>query len=64
MKQKKRITINDRINLQASLEKHLSWKETAKVLKKDRSTIFRELKNYSTVRDGKHTCEHCIKRKM
>ena len=64
MKQKKRITINDRINLQASLEKHLSWKETSKVLRKDRSTVFRELKNYSSIRDGKHTCEHCSKRDL
>lgn len=62
MKQKKRITINDRINLQASLEKHLPWRETAKVLKKDRTTIFRELKNYYSIRDGRQTCEHCGKR--
>ena len=59
MKQKKRLTIDDRINLQACIMKNLSWKETSKILKKNRSTVYRELKNYYSFRDGKHSCEHC-----
>ena len=59
MKQKKRLTVDDRINLQACIAKNLSWKETSKILKKNRSTVYRELKNYFSIRDGKHTCEHC-----
>ena len=59
VKQKKRLTVDDRINLQACIAKNLSWKETSKILKKNRSTIYRELKNYYSFRDGKHTCEHC-----
>lgn len=61
MKQKKRLTVDDRINLQACIAKNLSWKETSKILKKNRSTIYRELTNYFTIRDGKHSCVHCVK---
>lgn len=61
MKQKKRLTVDDRINLQACIAKNLSWKETSKILKKNRSTIYRELKNYFTIRDGRHSCAHCVK---
>lgn len=59
MKQKTRLTVDDRINLQACIAKNLTWKETARILKKNRSTIYRELKNYYSIRDGRHTCEHC-----
>ena len=61
MKQKKRLTVDDRINLQACIAKNLSWKETNKILKKNRSTIYRELKKYYTIHDGKHSCVHCVK---
>jgi len=61
MKQKKRLTVDDRINLQACIAKNLSWKETNKILKKNRSTIYRELKNYYSIRDGKRSCIHCVK---
>ena len=61
MKQKKRLTVDDRINLQACIAKNLSWKETSKILKKNRSTIYRELKSYFTIHDGKHSCIHCVK---
>lgn len=56
---KKRLTIDNRINLQACIAKNLTWKETTRIVKKDRTTIYRELKNYFIVRDGKHTCQHC-----
>lgn len=61
MKQKKRLTVDDRINLQACITKNLSWKETSKILKKNRSTIYRELRKYFTIHDGKHSCVHCVK---
>ena len=61
MKQKKRLTVDDRINLQACIAKNLSWKETSKILKKNRSTIYRELKNYFTIHDGRRSCVHCVK---
>ena len=61
MKQKKRLTVDDRINLQACIAKNLSWKETSKILKKNRSTIYRELKKYFTIHDGRHSCVHCVK---
>ena len=56
---RKRLTIDNRINLQACIAKDFSWKETTRIVRKDRSTIYRELKNYYIVRDGKHTCQHC-----
>ena len=59
MKQKKRLTVDDRINLQACIAKNISQKEVCKILKKDRTTIYRELKNYYSIRDGKHSCTHC-----
>lgn len=62
MKQKLRLTVDDRINLQACIAKNLSWKETSKILRKNRSTVYRELKQYSSIRDGKHSCEHCKNR--
>jgi IS30 family transposase len=61
VKQKKRLTVDDRINLQACIAKNLSWKETSKILKKNRSTIYRELKNYFTIHDGRRSCVHCVK---
>lgn len=61
MKQKKRLTVDDRINLQACITKNLSWKETSKILKKNRSTVYRELMKYFTIHDGKHSCVHCAK---
>lgn len=62
MKQKLRLTVDDRINLQACIAKNLNWKETSRILKKNRSTVYRELKQYYSVRDGRHTCEHCKNR--
>jgi len=62
VKQKRRLTIDDRINLQACIAKNLTWQETSKIIKKNRSTIYRELKHCSTIKDGKHSCEHCKNR--
>lgn len=62
MKRKIRLTVDDRINLQACIAKNLSWKETCKILKKNRSTIFRELKHNSSVRNGTHSCPNCKNR--
>ena len=64
MRQKTRISIDDRINLQACISKGLSWKETSKVIRKDRTTVYRELKTMFYIRDGRHTCEHCKNREL
>lgn len=62
MKQKPRISVDDRINLQACITKGFSWRETSRVLRKDRTTIYRELKTMYSIKDGRHTCEHCKNR--
>lgn len=62
MKQKQRLTVDDRINLQACIAKNISQSETCKIIKKNRSTVYRELKNYSNIRDGVHSCYHCQKK--
>lgn len=60
MKQKTRLTVDDRINLQAAISKGLEMNQITRLLKKNRSTIYRELKTYYSIRDGKHNCEHCV----
>ncbi len=61
MKKKARLTIDDRINLQAAIAKRTSLKDVCKLLKKNRSTIFRELTNYSYVKSIAKSCSHCSK---
>ena len=61
MKDKTRLTIDDRINLQAALTKGTSLKDVCKLLKKHRTTIYRELVNYSTIKSVAKTCSHCSK---
>lgn len=57
---KSRITLDDRINIQAALEKHLSLRDLSKLIKKDRSSIYRELKHYSIFKDSNHkSCFYC-----
>ncbi len=57
---KSRITLDDRINIQAALEKHLSLRDLSKLIKKDRSSIYRELKHYSIYKDSNHrSCFYC-----
>lgn len=61
MKNKTRLTIDDRINLQAAIAKKHSMIRICKILKKNRSTIYRELTKYSYVRSISKTCSHCSK---
>lgn len=61
MKNKTRLTIDDRINLQAALAKGTSLRDVCKLLKKHRTTIYRELINYSYVKCVAKTCSHCSK---
>lgn len=61
MKQKKHFTIDDRINLQAAIAKGLTWNETCKILHKHRTTIYRELLNYSIIKSRRCACSRCIK---
>ena len=61
MKKKTRITIDDRINLQAAIAKGISLQSVCKLLKKDRTTIYRELTHYYYVKVGTQSCSHCVK---
>ena len=60
---KTRITIDDRINIQAGLEKQVSLTRMINIIKKNRSTIYRELHQYSYKKgSGKKLCLLCKKR--
>ena len=61
MKKKTRITIDDRINLQAALFKGISLRDVCRLIKKDRTTIFRELHNFCYLKVGTKSCSHCTK---
>ena len=61
MKKKPRLTIDDRINLQAAIAKGSSLNEVCKLLKKNRTTIYRELTNYYTLKASRKSCAHCSK---
>ena len=61
MKEKKRIGHDDRINLQAAIAKGWTLAQTAKLLSKSRSTVYREIANNATVKDCRRTCSHCAK---
>lgn len=57
--EKKRLERDDRINLQAGMAKGLSLAQIARILRKARSTVFREIVNNCTYKDCRHTCAHC-----
>jgi IS30 family transposase len=61
MKKKTRITIDNRINLQAAIAKGISLHSVCKLLKKNRTTIYRELTHYYYVKTGTQSCSHCVK---
>ncbi len=61
MKKKARLTIDDRINLQAALAKGTSLKDVCKLLKKNRTTICREINNYCYIKSFSKSCSHCSK---
>ena len=61
--EKTRIAIDNRINIQAGIEKHLSLERLANLVKKNRSTIYRELHNYSYEKHvDRKGCQYCSKR--
>lgn len=57
--EKKRLERDDRINLQAGIAKGLTLAEIAKILRKARPAVFREIVNNCTCRDCRHTCARC-----
>ena len=61
MKEKTRLTADDRINLQACIVKELSMNAICRIIDKNRSTIYREIKKYSVHKDGRHSCYLCSK---
>ena len=50
----KHMTLSDRIFIEQSLADHSSFKDIASVLKKDPSTISREIKKHRTLKKGSH----------
>lgn len=59
---KSRITLDDRINIQAALEKNLTLYELSKLIKKNRSSIYRELHNNSIFKvSNRKSCFYCSK---
>ena len=61
MKEKKRIGHDDRINIQAAIAKGWTLAQTAKLLSKPRSTVYREILGNLTHKDCRHSCSHCKK---
>ena len=59
---KARITLDDRINIQAALEKSIGLDELSKLIKKNRSSIYRELHNYCILKpSNRKSCFFCLK---
>ena len=56
---KTRLKLDDRINLQAAINKNYSLEECSVLLKKSRSTIYREIVNNSYYKQCRHSCSHC-----
>ena len=59
MKKFNHFTTHDRINLQAAILKHTSLDIVAIKFGKTPSSIYRELKNNSIIKEGRKTCSHC-----
>lgn len=59
MKDKDRIGLDERINIQAGIAKGLTLAQIARIVDKSRSTVYREIVNNATYRDCRHTCSHC-----
>ena len=59
MNNKTRLTLDDRINLQAAIAKGTSLRDVCKLLKKNRTTIYRELTKYYILKEARHSCSHC-----
>lgn len=51
--------MNDRICIQACIEKHYGLAKTAKFVHKNNSTVYREIKNNSRVISSSKGCSHC-----
>lgn len=58
---KSRLSLDNRINLQAGIEKGLSLKQIAEIVHCNRSTIYREILNNCRIIDCQHSCAHCSK---
>ncbi len=57
---KERLSLDDRINLQAAIAKGYSLEKTARMLHKSRSTIYREIKKNSIVKEAtSQSCSNC-----
>lgn len=59
---KTRLMLDNRINLQAAINKNYTLDECAILLKKSRSTIYREIINNSYYKPCRHSCSNCSRR--
>lgn len=58
---KEHLNFNERICIQASIEKGFGLNKTAQIVHKNKSTIYREITNNCYYKDGLKTCSHCSK---
>lgn len=56
---KERLKLDDRINIQAAIAKGWTLSQIARMLKKSRSTVLREIINNSYYKECRHSCSHC-----
>ena len=56
---KEQLNLNDRICIQACIEKHYGLARTAKFVHKNKSTVYREIKNNCRVVEAFRGCSHC-----
>ena len=58
---KEHLNFNDRICIQACIEKLYGLAKTAKIVRKNKSTVYREIISNCYYKDGYKTCSHCVK---
>lgn len=58
---KEHLNLNDRICIQACIEKGFGLEKTSKIVHKNKSTVYREITSNSYYKDGAKSCAHCAK---
>ena len=57
-----RITIEDRMDIQAGINENITLYDIAKKIHKNPSSVIREIKNNSQIKEERKTCSHCAKK--
>ena len=60
-KKKARINRDQRANIQAAIAMGKTLAETAAIIRRPRSTVYREVLGNAEARDGSHSCSSCSK---